>query len=53
MERPAVLELMAKHMLLPLGAVGSDPGTAARGEAHAADIDFRERELALREAELH
>jgi len=53
MERPALLDLMAEQMLLPLGAVGGDPGTAARGEAHAADIDLRERELALREAELH
>ena len=53
MERPALLELMAEQMLLPLGAVGGDPGTAARGEAHAADINLREREFALREAELH
>ena len=53
MERPALLDLMAEQMLLPLGAVGGDPGTAARGEAHAADIDLREREFALREAELH
>ena len=53
MERPALLDLMAEQMLLPLGAVGGDPGTAARGEAHAADIDLREREFALREAECH
>jgi len=32
--------------------VGGDPGTASRPEAHAVDIDLRERELALREAEL-
>ena len=29
MERPALLDLMAEQMLLPLGAVGGDPGTAA------------------------
>jgi len=32
MDRPALLELMAEHMLLPLGAVGGDPGMAARPE---------------------
>ena len=29
MERPALLDLMAEQMLLLLGAVGGDPGTAA------------------------
>jgi len=37
---------MTERMLLPPGAVGGDPGTAARGEAHAVDFDLRERELA-------
>jgi len=32
--------------------VGGDPGTAARPEALAVDVDLRERELALRKAEL-
>jgi len=33
MARPALLEIMAEHMLRPLWAVGGDPGTAARPEA--------------------
>ena len=47
MDRPAMLEFMAQQMLLLQGAVGG-----AQPEAHAVDIDLRERELALREAEL-
>lgn len=51
MERSALLELMAQHLLRSEAAVGNDPVTADPAGVRLREIDLRERELRLREAE--